>query len=318
MTKRGILEGSHPSRQLLLAGLSFVGSWIFFQLLAMFTGIFIYHLSLTELVNSLSEIDRPEIVSFLKYVQAVSSAGMFIFAAMLTAWFIDGDWKSFLGLRNKPGWLISFYAVLFIIIIFPFTNFLSYLNSNLHLPGFMEGVENFFRNQETQMNTVMEKFLRPSGPWSLLVNLLVIAVIPAIGEELTFRGVVQKVLIRWFRNPHTAIFVTAIFFSALHFQFLSFLPRFFLGMVLGYMFYWSKSIWLTILVHFVNNAMAVVYYNFYYGGFTDDSVEKAGTPGNDIYLTFIGIAVGGVFLYQIYKYRKERKTSTDLQTGILE
>ena len=53
--------------------------------------------------------------------------------------------------------------------------------------------------------------------------------IPAIGEELLFRGAVQRLFLRWVRNPHVAIWVTGTLFSFIHFQFYGFLPRMVLG-----------------------------------------------------------------------------------------
>jgi membrane protease YdiL (CAAX protease family) len=226
---------------------------------------------------------------------------MFIIAAGVTAWYIDNDWKLFLGLKSNPEWLVSLLAVVFVIVILPFTNFLSYFNTNLHLPAFLSGLEDFFRNQETKMTEIMESLLKPGGMGGLFVNLIVIAVIPAIGEELTFRGVIQKLLTRWFGHAHWAILITAFLFSAMHIQFLSFLPRFFLGIVLGYLFFWSKSIWLTMLVHFINNAIAVVFYHYYFGGLTGNFMETVGTPENGFAFAILGATAGFALLYMIYR-----------------
>jgi membrane protease YdiL (CAAX protease family) len=240
-------------------------------------------------------------IGFLKYVHAFTSIGMFIIAACVTAWYIDHDWKLFLGLKSNPGWLVSLLAIVFVIVVLPFTNFLSYFNTNLHLPAFLGGVEDYFRNQETRMTEIMESLLKPGGMGGLFVNLIVIAVIPAIGEELTFRGVIQKLLTRWFGHVHWAILVTAFLFSAMHIQFLSFLPRFFLGIVLGYLFLWSNSMWLTMLVHFINNAIAVVFYHFYFGGLTGNFMETVGTPENRFAFAIFGASAGFAVLYMIYR-----------------
>jgi uncharacterized protein len=85
-----------------------------------------------------------------------------------------------------------------------------------------------------------------------------LAVIPAIGEELIFRGVFQKIFYDLFKSGHLAIWVTAFAFSALHFQFFGFIPRFILGLVFGYLFYWSGTLWLPVISHFVNNAVPVI------------------------------------------------------------
>ncbi len=299
--KKGFLSEAHPSRQLLFSGLVVIGMWIVFQIFGIVTGIFLFNLSLNEAADAIRLVQDSRVLGFLYYVQALTSAGMFIIAAGLAAWYISPEWKIFLGLNSRPGWKISLLSVLFIIVILPFTNSLTYYNSNFHLPQFLSGLENYFRDMEEQMAGLMENFLKPRGIIGLIINLMVIAVIPAIGEELTFRGVLQKLLQRWFSNAHWAIILTAFVFSAMHIQFLSFLPRFFLGVVLGYMYYWSGSIQLTILVHLVNNATAVIFYHFYYGGYVGDFMEKTGTPDDSPAYAIIGALAGGGLLYLIYK-----------------
>src|SRR5207344_1198984 len=94
---------------------------------------------------------------------------------------------------------------------------------------------------------------------SLAINLFIIAFLPALGEELFFRGMMQKLFSQLTKNNHLAIIITSIIFSAIHLQFYGFLPRMVLGIFLGYLLVWSGSLWLPILAHFVNNASAVLF-----------------------------------------------------------
>ena len=305
--QKGFLAEAHPAKQLLFTCLIIIAAWIVFQLIGMFSGILVFGLTINDIAGSLESIGDPVFIAYLKYVQAFTSAGMFIVAAIVSAWYIDPEWKTLLALKNYPGWVISLLAVLFTFIILPFTNLLTYYNANMVFPEFLSGLESFFRGKEEQMTEVMEAFLKPGGAGGLVFNILVIAIIPAVGEELIFRGLIQKLLTRWFANPHWAIIITAFFFSAIHFQFLSFVPRFFLGLVLGYLFYWSGSIWLTILVHFINNAIATVFYFYYYGGTTGNFLEKAGTPESGIALAFIGGIAGFTLLFLIRRLSLKEK-----------
>ena len=100
------------------------------------------------------------------------------------------------------------------------------------------------------------------GPAELLLNLLTVGVVAALGEELVFRGIVQQQMNKFVQNPILSIWITAIIFSAIHMQFVGFLPRMILGAGLGYLFYWSRSLWLPILVHFLFNSLQVVAYYF--------------------------------------------------------
>lgn len=88
--------------------------------------------------------------------------------------------------------------------------------------------------------------------------MLLIALVPAIGEELLFRGVFQRLFTEWFRNIHWGIWISAILFSAIHFQFFGFLPRLFLGVIFGYLLELTSSMWVPIVAHFVNNLTGVI------------------------------------------------------------
>ncbi|MFO8053840.1 MAG: CPBP family intramembrane glutamic endopeptidase, partial [Bacteroidales bacterium] len=100
--------------------------------------------------------------------------------------------------------------------------------------------------------------------------------LPAIGEELLFRGVLQQLLSKLFANVHLGILVTAILFSAIHMQFFGFLPRIVLGLVLGYAFYLSGNIWMPVVIHFVNNAFAVVIAHLYYNDLIQQNFDEFG------------------------------------------
>ena len=135
--------------------------------------------------------------------------------------------------------------------ITPFVGIL--LEWNMMIP-FPDWLMKFDVNSEA----IVIAFLQMDTVWDLFYTILVIAIVPAIGEELLFRGYLQQKFGNWLRNPHIAILTTALLFSAIHFHFQGMVPRFILGVLLGYLFYWSNSLWLPILGHFVNNAQAVI------------------------------------------------------------
>ena len=98
----------------------------------------------------------------------------------------------------------------------------------------------WMKTAEDSTAEIMKEVLTMETPLIFIVNLLLIAITPAIGEELLFRGVIQGGLQKKLSNPHVAILIASILFSAFHMQFEGFLPRMVLGMVLGYSFYLSK------------------------------------------------------------------------------
>lgn len=142
---------------------------------------------------------------------------------------------------------LGLIALLFLLGL-PQVGLLTWINNQIPLSGNMEAME-------SQVNGYL-KTLLSSGNMALVVFL--IGLVPAIGEELVFRGVIQKTLENWTNKPHLAIFLSGAIFSLIHFQFAGFLPRMFLGMLLGYAYYFSKSLLVPMLLHFLFNASQAV------------------------------------------------------------
>ena len=181
-----------------------------------------------------------------------------------------------LGFRKvaRPWWLLLLgVAVMFISL--PVTNQLTVWNENMNLGSTLAKLEDYLKTLEETARSATEKMLNVSTFGGLLLNLLIIALIPALGEEMTFRGVLQQSLTRKLK-PHIAIFLSAAIFSFIHFQFYGFLPRMFLGILLGYMFYVTGSLWTSILMHFFNNGTAVVLYYLNNKGIINIDVEHFG------------------------------------------
>ena len=153
---------------------------------------------------------------------------------------------------------------------------------------------------EQKAMQLTEAFLAMNNMGDLLINLFLIALIPAIGEDLLFRGVLQQLFTKWTGKIHLAIFISAFLFSAIHMQFFGFLPRFVLGLVLGYMFYWSKNLWLPILAHFTNNALAIIFtYQFVADKIQIEFLNEE-TPVN-ISGAFISLLAVTLLMYLLYK-----------------
>jgi len=192
------------------------------------------------------DLSNQTSVNYLKLMQLFSGVGLFITPTLFYAYLTNFDFK-FLKLSRQNTILV----IAIMMLITPFIGLL--LQWNMMIP-FPEWLLQFDVNSEA----IVTAFLQMNTIWDLFYTILVIAVVPAIGEELLFRGYLQQKLGNWLSNPHTAILITAFLFSAIHFHFQGMIPRFVLGVLLGYLFYWSNSLWLPILAHFVNNAQAVI------------------------------------------------------------
>ncbi|MBR4199486.1 MAG: CPBP family intramembrane metalloprotease [Bacteroidales bacterium] len=197
----------------------------------------------------------------LIWIQGISQLLMFLLPALLFAWIFEGRATTFFqtGMKKWQAFPVLL-AILLIIIAIPMIDFLTTWNESLHLPESMSQWEASMRAKQVQSQELMSGFLSLPGVGYMLLNLLMLAAIPAICEEFVFRGVIQKTLVGWFRNPHVAIVVTAAVFSLTHFEMFYFVPRFVLGICLGYIYYYTRTIWASVLAHFTNNAIIVVMY----------------------------------------------------------
>ena len=192
------------------------------------------------------DLSNQAYVNYLKLMQLFTAVGLFITPTLLYAYLTNFDFKFFKLSRQN-----AILVIAIMMLITPFIGLL--LEWNMMIPA-PEWLTQF----DVHSEAIVEAFLQMDTIWDLFYTILVIAVVPAIGEELLFRGYLQQKLGNWLRNPHTAILITAFLFSAIHFHFQGMIPRFVLGVLLGYLFYWSNSLWLPILAHFANNAQAVI------------------------------------------------------------
>ena len=199
--------------------------------------------------------------TLLKIGQGISSAMMFIAPPIVFYCLTRKERpKQALGFRRiSPVWLV-FVGLVLMFISLPVTNQLTAWNESLKLGDIFQSLEELMKNLEQAAADVTERMLNADSLGGLLLNLFIIALIPAVGEELTFRGILQQGLTRSMKNPHVAIWLSAALFSFIHFQFYGFLPRMFLGLLLGYLFYITGSLWTNIAMHFLNNGTAVVLY----------------------------------------------------------
>jgi len=268
------LEELGPGLKLLLSGILVLLIGLFSQVLAALLVSWFYSFPFNELFSPDAYSD-PQTIAAMKWVQIIGGTGTFILPALLLSWLFTGDPLAWFQPLQRMETLPVILTVLMMCSIIPFINYSAELNMRLELP--LESLEEIFRELELQAEELLQAFTSSSSWSSLLVNILMIAVLAAVGEELIFRGVFQRLLTQWIRNIHLAVLLTSILFSAIHFQFYSFLPRLILGMILGYLFYYGSSIWYPILAHFVNNALGVVYYHFHAPGESEAVLDEIGT-----------------------------------------
>ena len=214
----------------------------------------------------------------MKWLQLLQSVATFLLPALAGAYLWSNTPMQWLHLNKKPSWQEALAAVVIMLLAIPGINLLSAWNQQMVLPEWMSGIEQWMRMQEDAAAQLTEQFLRVDTVGGLLVNIGLMALLPAVGEELTFRGVVQGMFTR---NKHVAIWATAAIFSFVHLQFYGFLPRMLLGAMFGYMLWWTGSLWVPMLMHFVNNCAAVVVAYLAYNHLEEGRAEMLDTIGTE-------------------------------------
>jgi Predicted metal-dependent membrane protease len=226
---------------------------------------------------------------------------IFISTPLLTQFFLWKDsTKKTLQIRT-PNLIILALGVMAIISISPLIDILSTWNQGLQLPESLRYIEDWMINTEKDAEVATNTLLNTDSWGGFIMNIIIIAIMAGIGEELMFRGVIQKILIGWTKNIHLGILYTAIIFSAIHFQFYGFVPRMILGMVLGYLYIWSKSLWVPVIAHAINNALTVTFTpNAFNKG--NELVKIVSNNQNSIGYIVAGIFVFTFCMWRIWKY----------------
>ena len=201
--------------------------------------------------------DNPEIIRGTLLLQTL---GIFLFPAIICAWLFSDDYKEYLGVDQPIYKPVAIWAILSIIVAVPFINLSHHLNQQMVLPEAFSWLEKWMKEMEDTNSRTFEAILNTKSIPTIIFNILISCVIAAISEEFMFRGLLQKFFSRIIPNPHVLIWTIAILFSAMHFQFYGFIPRMILGACLGYLMYYTKTIWIPVLAHFTNNFLSLATY----------------------------------------------------------
>lgn len=220
--------------------------------------------------------------------------GQSLLVFILPAWLAVRCWSRqparWLRMDRLADWRLFLIVFLLMVVAQPGINLIGTWNESLRLPACLAGLEQMMQQMEESARQMTEALAYSPTVGLLMLNLIVLALGPALGEEMAFRGVMLT-LMEGGADPHTlgprpvltrrthiAVWVTGIIFSLIHFQFYGFFPRMLLGVILGYLFVWSGTLWLPVLAHFTNNGL-VVFFGFLEENtnINADSVESFGT-----------------------------------------
>lgn len=300
--RRYLLDGMHPFFQIvLLASLTLVFS-VLFTLLAMYLVRPLFGVTAIDtlmqdaIANPESIAANMNSVNAMKFLQGMASVGTFLIPPIVFAFlkFPDGD---FLRIRRHTSLVFVVLGMFILLTSTPFIDFTYRLNQWVTFPASFSEFEKAMKESTEANEKLTLLFLKAPTAADLLINLLVIAIIPAIGEELMFRGVGQQIVREWTKNWHSAIWITAAVFSFVHMDFYGFLPRLLLGALLGYLFVWSGTLWVPIIAHAFNNgAQVLLAYLHEHGIIQYDITEETLLPS---YVIIISAALCALLIYSM-------------------
>jgi len=271
---------------------------VFSNLVVLFAILCFFVLVLSP-ITALITAANPSSVNIMKVSQLILSIGIFIVPPFILAYLCSKSPLTYIHLNEKTRWSDAGYVVLFMLLIIPFVNLLGDMNQQLVLPKFLSGLESSIKSMEEQANKLVEQMLKVHSLSALLFNVFLIAILPALGEELFFRGALIRILQNW-KGVKMAIWITAFIFSTIHFEFYGFVPRLLMGAFFGYLLLWSGNLWLPILAHFINNVIAVLFYYLKYNGFKLPDIDAIGT-GNTLW---VGVASGAISILGFYLLKR--------------
>ena len=307
-------RGMKPFQQLIFSVFVIIVSFLIFLIVSSLVAIPVFGLNAILNIPTINDLNDPESLRILKYFQVIQSIGLFIIPPFILGWLFHGDIPDYLKLNKKVTTLSILLVIMLTVSSQPFINFIGEWNSRMHFPERLGGMESWMKNAEENAALLTEAFLDVETFSGLLFNLFMIAFLPAIGEELLFRGVIQRIFTNWTNNYHWGIWISAILFSALHIQFYGFVPRMLLGVIFGYLLVWGGSIWLPAVAHFINNAAAVTAMYMIDKKMLNPAVEDIGSTRESYYLAAVSLVLILLIMWMI-KQAKDKSRSGMASAG---
>lgn len=283
----------HPSLQFLMFVGVLIGVFIIGNLIGAGLVFAIYGMK-TFMAIAQMDTTVPNFIPAVWILQIAGTTLPILAAPLLFARFIVNDTTEYI----KPGFKFPLAMLLLVTAIMfasmPLIEFLSNLNQKMVLPHFLQ----WMRESEDNAEKLTNALLKMDSLGQMLFNLVFIGLFTAIVEEFMFRGAMQTIFAKWFKNKHAAIWVTAILFSAFHMEFFGFLPRTMLGVLFGYFVVYSGSIWPAVLGHFINNGTDVIITYLYQRKQIDIAPDDQHVFNNAGYVISFVIVL---FLFWIYQ-----------------
>ncbi|MBN1416221.1 MAG: CPBP family intramembrane metalloprotease [Bacteroidales bacterium] len=301
---RDFVMSSSPWYKLLFVFFLILVFFLLTGIIGLITVMITFKMSLLEVTSVLNNPDIADI-HVIKLLQVIQTIGIFIIPAFIGAFFLGPRIIPYLKMDTYPSLITVVLVICLMIICIPAINFLAGFNARLDLPASMDAIETTIDKLRDNYNELTNMFLSTTTVNDFLANIAIMAVLPAIGEELLFRGVFQRLFAEWTRNIHWGIIISSLLFSFFHLEFYGFLPRFMLGILFGYLFVWTASIWIPMLAHFTNNVVIVGYYFFIQPATGVSKLDELGTRADlSLWISLGGGIILSVLVFYIARSRR--------------
>jgi uncharacterized protein len=288
------------AKVLILLGLCLLGTFLF-TLIGSILGVLTTPMNLAEIMENMQNPSGKPMWYLMIIITGVSHLGGFWIAGLIYLHYIEH--KTFDHLHSSSFQPIYILPLLILTLAFmPVNELFMQLNQSAKLPPQLQGVENWMRNMEENAAKLTQFLTDFTEPQQFILAFIVIGIFAGIGEELIFRGILQNLFLKYFKNTHLAIWLAAIVFSAIHFQFYGFIPRLLLGAVYGYLYVWSGNLWVPIVGHIANNGIIVLLSYLHKIGVITVDVENYKTPLN---FTLAAVVACVGLLYYFFKNKTE-------------
>jgi len=302
--KRALLMDLTPFTRLVFSVLLIISSFLAVFLLGILLAIPLFKVNLFNSLAILDDYSDPSSIALLKYLQILQTFGLFIVPPLLAGYFFERNSPSYLRIDRPSRPVIYLMTLVIMFVTLPLVNWMISVNEGMHFPAILKGIETWMKSTEEEAANLTTAFMNADTFGGFTVNFIMIAVLPAIGEEFLFRGLLQRLFHEWIKNINVAIFLSAFLFGAMHFQFYGIFPRMMLGVMFGYLFYWTGSLWIPIFAHFINNASAVIVSYLAQKGQINDSWENFGATDN-LLLILGSTLFTGFVLYLIFRSARQ-------------
>lgn len=195
---------------------------------------------------------------FIRFSQTFSSIGSFLLPALFFSYLATRHPFRYSNSTQLPSSFSVGMVIFLSLLLLPIVMLLASWNEMITLPDALAGVEKWMRSLSQKSEELLQLLTADLSQTTLFLNLIVLGLLPAVCEEFFFRGTLQPFFRKWTGNPHIAIIITAFIFSFMHFEFFGFIPRFLLGLYLGYLLLWSGSVWVPVIAHLCHNVFSVL------------------------------------------------------------